>query len=209
MARDKIKAFVDEKEVPCLLHFTHISNLESILQNGLLSRDKVNEMGGEHEVNDELRLDNHTDTISVSIAHPNSPMLYKYRNEKAGEWCIIGIKKRVLWKQDVLFCKHNAADGRMFGKSTDYLSSIDAFKSMYDEGIESRADQGLKVFDPTDVQAEVLVFDEIELKDIRGVVFPSEAAKQRYAHLLGDLDGLVNVPDRGYFARRAYKRMHG
>jgi hypothetical protein len=209
MAIEEIKAFTKEKEIPCLLHFTHISNLESILDKGLLSRDIVNKDIKDAETNDELRLDNHTDTISLSIGFPNSPMFYKYRNEKEGEWCVIGINKRVLWKNNVLFCKHNAADGRMLGKSKDSLSSIDALKSMYDEGIESRADQALKIFDPTDVQAEVLAFNEIKVEDFIGVVFPSRAAKKRYKDLLGELQGKVHPGVKGYFANRTYHRMYG
>ena len=50
----------------------------------------------------------------------------------------------------------------------------------------SREEQRLKIYDPSDVQAEVLVFDVIEPHDIACVVFERSAARDAYAPYLGD-----------------------
>lgn len=207
---DEIESYAKEIDVPCLLHFTQLSNLESILTDGLLSRDRIVDLANPPEINDELRLDNHTNTISLSIAHPNSQMFYKYRMEKGGDWCVIGIHPRVLWSQDCLFCKHNAADARISGMPFGVLSGASAFRAMYDEipGHESRSDQCLKAYDPTDVQAEVLVLDSIELPDFIGVVFPNRQAKKNYSELLGDLQAKIHSENKGFFASRSYKRKY-
>lgn len=206
----EIEAYAKEINVPCLLHFTQLLNLESILTEGLLSRDGIAGLANPPEINDELRLGNHTNTISLSIAHPNSQMFYKYRMEKGGDWCVIGIHPRVLWSQDCLFCKHNAADPRISGMPIGDLSGISAFRAMYDEisGYESRSDQCLKACDPTDVQAEVLVLDSIELSNFIGVVFPSRQAKKNYSELLHDMQSKIHFENKGYYSARSYKRKY-
>jgi hypothetical protein len=207
---EEIKNYTKEREVPRLLHFTQLSNLESILTHGLLSRDRIAGLPTSAGINDELRLDNHTNTISLSIAHPNSQMFYKYRKEKGGDWCVIGVCPRVLWRQDCFFCKHNAADARISGISISELTGISAFRAMYDEidGHEPRSDQCLKAYDPTDVQAEVLVQDAIELSDIFGVVFPSRQAKKNFSELVGDMQALIHSENKGYYSARSYKRKY-
>ncbi|NHI00817.1 DarT ssDNA thymidine ADP-ribosyltransferase family protein [Oceanimonas sp. MB9] len=207
---NEIESYAKELKVPCLLHFTQLSNLESILTEGLLSRDRIAGLANSPAINDELRLDNHTNTISLSIAHPNSQMFYKYRMEKGGDWCVIGIHPRVLWSQDSLFCKHNAADARISGIPISDLAGISAFRGMYDEipGHESRSDQCLKAYDPTDVQAEVLVIDSIDLSNFIGVVFPSRQAKKNYSELFGDMQAKIHAENKGYYAARSYKRKY-
>lgn len=207
---EEIKEFAKEREVPCLLHFTQLSNLESILTLGLLSRDRIAGLPTPAGINDELRLDNHTNTISLSIAHPNSQMFYKYRIEKGGEWCVIGVRPSVLWRQHCFFCKHNAADARISGIQMSELDDISAFRAMYDEinGYESRSDQCLKAYDPTDVQAEVLVMDAIELKNILGVVFPNRQAKKNFSELLGDMQAKIHSENKGYYSARSYSRKY-
>ena len=79
MARkDDIKKILDERGIKVLLHFTQLENLPSILRDGLKTKDDLDDQA---KCNDELRLDNHTDTISMSVHHPNDPMFYKYRTE--------------------------------------------------------------------------------------------------------------------------------
>ncbi|MGA2276572.1 MAG: hypothetical protein ABSG00_03130 [Terracidiphilus sp.] len=53
---------------------------------------------------------------------------------------------------------------------------------MYDkiEDIPSQKDQKLKAFGPTDVQAEVLIFDVIEPKYIGGVIFEKASVRDAY-----------------------------
>jgi hypothetical protein len=206
----EIEDYAKEINVPCLLHFTQISNLASILSAGLLSRDRISGLEVPAAINDELRLDNHANTISLSIAHPNSQMFYKYRQEKGGDWCVIGIYPRVLWSQDCLFCKHNAADSRISRLPINDLMGVSAFRGMYDEicGYESRAEQHLQNYDPTDVQAEVLVVDSIKISDIGGVVFPSRQAKKDFAEMLGGIQAKIHAENKGYYASRSYKRKY-
>jgi hypothetical protein len=207
MSKKEIKAFAQELEIPHLVHFTHISNLESIMEKGLLSRKKVDDLDEDTVTNDEERHDRRTHTISLSIAHPNDLMFYKYR-DKDEDWCVIGLKKKVLWELGCLFLKNNAADARMSNKEDKELSTLTAFRSMYDEmdDLDTREEQCLKPFDPTDKQAEILVPEEIPVEYIIGVYVSSRKIKKLYSELLADYQVKVHSPDKGVYASRLYRR---
>jgi hypothetical protein len=207
MSKNKIKEFAQEIDIPYLLHFTHISNLEGILEHGLRSRDFVDESDDEIIINDEERYDGRTHTISLSIAHPNDLMFYKYRG-KDEDWCVIALKRKVLWEKDCLFFKHNAADARVSDLHDDDLSKVEAFHGMYDEidGLDSRTEQHLEVFDPTDKQAEVLVIDHIPTEYIKGVFLSNRQVKKACKDILSDTNIAINSPDKGVYATRLYRR---
>lgn len=205
MSKEKIKKFAGEIEIPALVHFTPISNLENILKKGILCREDIDDTA---ETNDELRLDGRKNTISTSIAFPNSSMFYKYRQEKGGLWAVVGISKKVLWELDCLFCKHNAADNRISQLSNESLSVVDALKAMYDEhdGMPSREDQRLRKYDPTDVQAEVLIEKHIPAKYLVGIVFPDKPSREKHANLTKKRKVIEHSRNKGYFASRSYVR---
>lgn len=207
MNKQEIKKFAIELEIPYLLHFTHIDNLESILEKGLYSRKTVDGMDQEIITNDEGRYDGRINTISLSIAHPNDRMFTKYR-EVNEDWCVLELSPNLLWELDCLFFKYNAADGRISGKDDEELSSIDAFRSMYEEldGLDSREDQCLEPYDPTDKQAEVLVFDYIPVDYIFGVFVSNRQVKKNYKNILKGYMVTINRPGKGVYASRFYRR---
>ena len=87
----------------------------------------------------------------------------------------------------------------------------EALLGMFDEieGYSPRAEQKLKVSDPTDVQAEVLVFGVIEPQQIAGVIYQKDVVRAAYAHLLGDRKAYVHPNNKGMFASRKYDRTWG
>ncbi|HHX8355460.1 DUF4433 domain-containing protein [Vibrio sp. Vb0937] len=205
--KEEIKKFAQELKIPYLLHFTHISNLESILKWGLESRKKVDEDYENVITNDQGRYDGRADTISLSIAHPNDKMFFKYR-ESDQDWCVLGLDPSVLWELDCLFCKHNAADGLISHLDDDTLSKVSSFKGMYDEvnWLPSREEQSLLGYDPTDVQAEVLVKKHIPAHKIFGVIVSSRQVKKNIAEFTGDIKVAINEPNKYVYATRTYRR---
>ncbi len=209
MPRQAIQAHATAIKVPCLLHFTRVVNLPSIMQHGLLPVSRAAEIGVAPAINDELRLDGHQDGTSLSIAFPNYRMFWKYRQDNVGvDWVVLGIHPSVLWTKDCAFCRHNAADARISYLPLGHLKTPAAFTGMFEEidGTQSRADQKLKPFDPTDGQAEVLVFDAIEPNLIIGAVFDNAPVREAYQGLLGNRQILLNRANKGYFAARSYVR---
>lgn len=195
--------------IPYLLHFTRVNNLPSILQHGLYPISRVNEIRATPEANDILRLDGHRDATSVSIAFPNCRMFWKYRQDNPDvSWVVLAIDPSVLWTKNCAFCRHNAADYRISRTPIEQLKMYESFVGMFDEihGIYSRQEQRLKPYDPTDVQAEVLVFDTIEPHFIIGAAFDSVFVKATYQRYLGDRQVLFCQPNKNYFASRSYVR---
>ncbi len=210
MPRKHVRELAGTLQIPYLVHFTRAVNLRSIVEHGLYPRSRVDEVDAEPVLNDQLRLDGRTDGTSVSIAFPNNSMFYRYRMEdETVPWVVLALHPAILWEKDCAFCMHNAADARISCQDLDRLKTTEALAGMYGEieGVASRKEQRLKGYDPTDVQAEVLVFDVIEPKYVVGAVFATEAIKNEYSAPLGGRQILVHGPKRGMFGSRSYSRM--
>lgn len=212
MPRQAIHQFARELEIPYLLHFTRAVNLPSIMEHGIYPMARIDEIDAEPQINDQHRLDGRLNGTSISIAHPNCQMLYKYRMaDESVDWAILVIKRSALWQKECAFCCHNAADARISRQPVEVLTTEAAFRGMFDEidGWAARDEQKLKPYDPTDVQAEVMVFDVIEPTCIRGIVFNSKGAKDAYSHLLSeDQKAWMHPKSKGLFGTRSYSRLY-
>lgn len=196
-------------QLPSLVHFTRACNLESILKHGLCSITKASELGITPHINDSLRLDGHLGAISISIAFPNHKMFYSYRQKEPDEeWAVLIIDPDILGRKNCAFCQRNAADHRIRQLPLSSLMNADAFRDMFEEvnGISSRQEQQLMAYDPTDPQAEVLVFQTIEPEHIGGIAFDSDNALNAYSHLLGDRKWQVFKKNTGLFGSRGFAR---
>lgn len=209
MAKERIQEYSQAIKVPYLLHFTRAVNLPTILEHGLFPMSRISDIGVAPVINDELRLDGHLDGLSLSVAFPNYLMFYKLRKDNPDvEWVVLGIDSSVLWLKDCAFCKHNAADARISSQPLVQLKTPEAFIGMFEpiDGEDSREDQRLKSYDPTDGQAEVLVFDVIEPKLIGGAAFENAATRDAYKDLLGNRQVRLDKAGKGLFASRSYVR---
>ncbi|WP_460104151.1 DarT ssDNA thymidine ADP-ribosyltransferase family protein [Pseudomonas sp. S2_D10] len=209
MPRQAIQTLSQALEIHCLVHFTRAANLPSILAHGLYPISRKDEVGINPQINDVLRLDGHLDGTSLSITFPNFRMFFKYRQENPGvDWVVLGINPSVLWEKNCAFFCRNAADIRMSNQPLQALQTPHAMQGMFAEipDIQSRTDQRLKSFDPTDAQAEVLVFDVIEPQLIFGIRFTNNAALNASRHLCGARDLRVDSEGKGLFASRSYVR---
>jgi hypothetical protein len=201
---DSVGAIVQEvvrRKVEEVVHFTRVENLQLILKKGLLSKTVMQKESIDRITNDELRLDNRLDRISLSITHPNSSMFYKYRElSRHGLWVVIVFKKDLLWELDCLFCKHNAADRRIVNLPDSALIGAEAFCSMFD--IEGRSSD-LKDNETTDPQAEVLCKSAVPVQYIRKVVFP---VQNEYIRSGVRVQSDILAFDENYFNTREFNK---
>lgn len=212
MPRRAIQAHAAAIQIPYLLHFTRVVNLPTIMAHGLYPIGRVHEIGAVPIINDQYRLDGHRNSTSISIGFPNCQMFYKYRMaDTEVEWAILVLHPSILWVKNCAFCRHNAADGRISTLPLANLMTPRSFIGMYDEieGMTTREEQKLKSYDPTDVQAEVLVFDVIEPQYVIGVIFEKPAVRDAYLPHLGERKNYIHANNKGMFANRKYARTWG
>jgi hypothetical protein len=155
---EDIRAQIDSRKIPYLVHFTPINNVKSILDNGLRSRNAL--AGHEYKYTDEYRSDGWLDWISLSVSFPNYKMFYSKRKSKKDidGWAILLIKTDVLWELDCKFIPINASSFDIRRFPDDKWSSAEAFKDMFNH-VELRRE--IPDHFTTDPQAEVMVRNEV------------------------------------------------
>ena len=203
----KIKNIAWSRRVPFLVHFTRAVNLPTIMTHGICSIERSKEIGLSPSVNDEFRMDGYLNAASFSISFPNSRMFYKYRMlNPSEEWVVLIIRPQVLWDKKNAFCSFNAADTRVKKRVLSELSLPSAFEQMFEERDEgdSRVSQGLMAFEPTDVQAEVLVFECVEPNLIAEIIFDDEKVLGKYRGCIGNKISRMHRKNRGMFSSRGY-----
>lgn len=205
----KIEEIATDLQIPYLVHFTNEKNLESILQIGVHPISNSKKYNFTPVANDILRLDGHPNSVSLSIGYPNWKMLFKYRKQFTQDhWAILLIEKSVLWTKKCAFCKHNAADSRISKKSIEELTTHHSLMEMFEDLPEpkSRKEQRLHTYDPTDVQAEVLVFDFIHPSLINEIVFDSPDVANKYIDIASGARLSYEFPNQGFFSSRNFAR---
>lgn len=168
-----IRGFITERNIPYLVHFTRIENLQSILENGIVPRAFL--APGFH-YNDEMRLDGFPESSSLSVSFPNWQMFFRCRcldTNRGANWAVLTISPETLVNQPCLFSPTNAANRRFQDDGQESFSRRMGLAGLIlmfpDDPPGMREIRGLPEKTTTDPQAEILVFDRIHPKQI-GVV---------------------------------------
>lgn len=197
---------IQSRGINYILHFTQLGNLDSILANGINTRDYCETNQFQYSYNDSHRLDGHTNASCFSIGFPNYKMFYKLRRETDGvEWVVLALHPRLLIEKDCAFYPTNAASNPIRHVDPNTLKSAQALENMFSEvsGKPSRADLKLANFCTTDPQAEVLVFDQIEPSYIGGIATPSKTLADTLRARNLNID--VQYVDGFFSARKDYE----
>ncbi|MBY5554134.1 DarT ssDNA thymidine ADP-ribosyltransferase family protein [Rhizobium leguminosarum] len=207
MRREAIQSYAREIAIPHLVHFTRCENLPGILDRGLMSISTCSKEGVAFVRNDSDRRDGQPNGISLSIAFPNYLMFYKYRMQTGADWAVLLISPSVLWEKDCAFYSHNAADARVSREPLDKMKSLQAFRDMFVEESGAR-EPSLRGFDPSDPQAEILVFETVPSAYIEAVAFENREARARYMHLMGGIESFYAGTGKGLFGSRSKARVN-
>lgn len=159
---------IREKGIDRLCHFTHCNNLGKILSEGILSSKYPN-----INRNDLDRADGYLDYVCTSIQYPNVYCLrdiIKRQNLKMEDFVILEVDPNII-NDTTNFCYVNSAQdsGRYVSKG------VESFKMIFSEYLEfgkikKRNSKWVKNA-PTNLQAEVLIFDKITVEKIKGIIF--------------------------------------
>ena len=208
VGQSEIRVLAEDLGIPHLIHFTRCDNLPSILRHGLCSIASCDVNGVEGIRNDELRLDGQPDGISLSITFPNYRMFYKYRQmDITADWAVLILAPQILWKKPCGFYRFNAADSRMRHQPREKMKSSQAFSEMFEVAGEPRQ-SWLRRYDPTDPQAEVLIYETIEPALIETVAFETATVAKRWSHALKGVDRIQAGPGKGLFGSRSNVRLN-
>lgn len=164
---------IKNRNITRLCHFVHTNKLLHILNDneGVKAVDFINQ-----DIllkNDEQRLDGKTDYINCSVQYPNWWYLRRVKDNNPifSDWAILFIDPMVATIETTQFCKVNAATryGAYIHKGAE------AFKELFSENVGKQTRTKKMLLNaPTDDQAEVLVYENIPVSMIKGIVFENE-----------------------------------
>lgn len=152
--------FLRNRGVTELIHFTPATNLLSILANGLIPRNRLEQENAEFTYVDESRHDG-KEHINLSITNPNIRMFYTFRKRMPGDFVVLKLDISLLSEYNHSYTATNAASNQAMSCSIEEL-----FSGNRPEGFQSNW--------TTDNQAEVLVDETISPEYILSVQFPVE-----------------------------------
>lgn len=201
-----MKKSVKAREIKYVWHFTRLGNLESIIEHGLISRKKAECLTEPPTFNDSYRLDGEEAAICCSISHPNYKMFWGLRKENPDEeWIVLACKPKILWKMDCAFCVENAASKEVTCIPIADRKGDVAFEKMFDEidGKPSRKELDLPAKCPTNPQAEVLVFDDIQKKYLIAAICQTKKQAKELANEYKKFD--FGYTQALFSARKDYK----
>lgn len=208
----EFKNEISKREIEYLVHFTPTINLLSIfelqrlLSRALLEKNNIDDTLLDFiEFMDSIRYDD-KNYINLSISSPNYFLLNRFIERSQGKpymnWCVLKIHSKYIYQKDTKFSVTNAASSiakNVYGISGE----IETFRKLFDNGISSKIGAlqrgNLKPKYPTDVQAEILVKNEIDLSDILHVCFKSQEELAMAKAALGDYDTSRFIVDSTIF----------
>ena len=183
---------IEKRKIEFLIHFTPTINLYSILENKkIMSRAILENLDIDQfdildyvKFTDDVRYDD-KNYINLSLSGPNTYLFKKFqektKNDCTINWCVLKINTQLIYENDTLFSVTNAASNtakKQYGISGD----LDKFKMLFKkEIIINNFNRKQKIIRnsilskyPTDVQAEILVKNEILSNNILSICFKSE-----------------------------------
>lgn len=174
---------VKNRGIEYLWHFTKVENLDSILTNGLIPREALEQQSANVAYNDQYRLDRQKGANCLSLGHPNYKMFYSLRCQNgAQQWVVLAIKPEILWIKDCAFCYENAASGNVTPIPIQQRKGLQAFQQLFSAATGKPDRASIKLPDdcPTNPQAEILAFGVIEPQYIIGAITPNKALETQF-----------------------------
>lgn len=207
----EFKSEIAARKIEHLIHFTPTINLYSILEQGkIMSRSVLENLDIEQfdildyvQFTDTVRYDDKR-FINLSISGPNTFLFSKFQERTKDDmtinWCVLKINPKYIYEVETKFSVTNAASNA--AKSIGVTDDIEKFKMLFFDninipyGIRGRINTKF----PTNVQAEVLVKDEIPVESIIEVCFDSKESLASAKAALSEFNTSNFVVDKDIFS---------
>ena len=187
------ESILDDYDIKYIYHMTHYKNLESILENGLLSHynDLVDEHIDNAEINDrrdkiEPLHDQNLHTYVPFYFNPKNPMLYVNKDIQ-DDIVILALNRNLLLKNKTIFTDGNAATYRTkFYNDLEDLDELnwDCLHANYWNDFEDGKRERM---------AEVLVPKKVKIKHLQKIYCFDEATESYILDIDETLDVEVNT----------------
>jgi len=195
----ELNKFAEKRNIKCLIHFTHLDNLENILTFGLIPRkfleEEVIKVALKPKFSDNQRLDGMGEVNCLSVSFPNYKMFYSKSKDNPNDWAVILFNLDVILKHRCKFTSDNLASRQ--SKPFDGIKGAEQLFS------DSNLRQKLKLpsYYTTNPQSEVLEYSVIPPSWIKEVHVKSAEGLARVTRL-GNPNKINLKVDRTYFKPR-------
>lgn len=202
---------ISRRGIEYLIHFTPTINLYSILEQGkLMSRKVLENLDIEQfdildfvQFTDNARYDDKS-FINLSISGPNTFLFSKFQERTKDDitinWCVLKINPKHIYEKETKFAVTNAASNA--ANSIGVTGDFEKFKMLFSNninipyGVRGRINSKF----PTNVQAEVLVKDNITVESIIEVCFDSQESFASAKAALSEFNTSNFVVDKEIFS---------
>jgi len=205
----EIREFCVSRGITKLVHFTRCENLSSILRLGILDRRTLSLRVPQEKIhiNDQKRLDQFLQAISVSISYPNYKLFFRYQKQIGGSWVVLILKPDILWEFDCAFCSENAAAKNVTSIGIDKRRNPNHLREMFGnfknhKNTVKRNEISIPNNFTTNPQAEVLVFSSISPKMITEVYFQDQNSHDEWLAINGLQHNIEFMINGGFFSPR-------
>lgn len=175
---NNVKDIIEQRNITRLCHFTKSKNLPQILMKGkgILASEFIDK--DIFDPNDKFRHDGKTKYINCSIQYPNIYYFNKIfeKDVQFKEWIVLFINPYIMNNESTYFCKVNAAKNN--GK---YIKNgANSLEELFDKQVfKISRTSSMPINVPTDLQAEVLIYEKIPIEAIDAIVAQSEEQAHR------------------------------
>lgn len=178
-----------------LCHFTKVKSLTHILtsEDGILATNFI--PIDYKQQNDLERLDNSEDYVSCSLQYPNCWFwrIVKGRDADAifREWVVLTIDLRILEDKAFKFCACNAAKGMGIYIQSD----LEKISSLFGEPTIQNRYRTPNMLNscPSDDQAEIMIYKNIPISFVNGIIVGNESSADNIAAILKTLGKTIPV----------------
>jgi hypothetical protein len=170
-----IERLIRRRGITKLFHFTHVSNLNSILEEGIKPRSELFHSSINYEQCDPDRYDGFLEGFSVSLTKPNAFLFTQKSKEKAFKLVVLEIAANSLLTQAFVAFPTNAASSSLTDGVKKRPQRYLGFQGLSGLFLEDSFRIKLRLPDnePTDLQSEILFFETIDPVKIRKIHIPN------------------------------------